>query len=69
MWRICGPIPSTKRPREAIRKSHDAFATTIGLRGNAIATEVPSCIRSVQTAAMACARNGSFLFSIVSAPS
>jgi hypothetical protein len=67
--RICGPIPSTKRPREAICRSHDVLATTIGLRGKAMTTEVPSCIRSVQTAAIACARNGSFLFSIVSAPS
>ena len=67
--RICGPIPSTNRPREAICKSQQVLAITIGLRGNEIATEVPSSIRSVTTPAMACARNGSFLFSIVIAPS
>jgi len=41
----------------------------MGLRGKAIATEVPNSIRCVLTAAMACARNGSCLFSIVSSPS
>jgi len=62
-------MPRTNRPREATCKSQLAFATTIGLRGKAIATDVPSSMRSVFTAAMACARNGSCLFSIVSSPS
>ena len=45
------------------------FATTIGLRGKAMATAVPSSIRVEAPAATASARKGSWRFSIVSAPS
>jgi hypothetical protein len=37
------------KPREALRKSQLAFATTIGLGGKAMATDVPSSTRSVFT--------------------
>ena len=62
-------MPSAKRPFEAVCRSQQAFATTIGLRGKAMATAVPSSIRFVAVAATACARNGSWRFSIVSTPS
>ncbi len=63
--RICVPRPRTNRPREAICKSQEAWATTIGLRGNAMATAVPSPMRVVETAATPNARNGSFWLSWV----
>ena len=53
------PSPSTKRPCECRCKSQAWLATIIGLRGNAIATEVASCARSVASAAKARGVNGS----------
>ena len=63
------PRPSTKRPFDAACRSHDASATTIGLRGKAMATPVASCTRSVVVVAMASGRNGSLAFSCVTTAS
>src|SRR3546814_10548373 len=65
----CEPSPSVKRPWLVSCRSQEAFATTIGLRGNAIATLVASRSLSVVTADTASGRNGSCLFSLVETPS
>ena len=53
------PRPRMKRPPEALARSHEMWASTMGLRGKATAIEVPSLIRSVTVAAAASGRNGS----------
>src|ERR1700730_15329865 len=53
------PRPSTKRPPEAFWRSQAVCANTMGLRGKATAMAVPSCRRSVFTAATARGRKGS----------
>ena len=63
------PSPRTKRPRDAFCRSQLTFATAIGLRENEIAMLVSSVGVVVATAASACARKGSFLFSDVVRPS
>ena len=54
------PRPSTKRPPEWRARSQAWFATIIGLRGKAMATEVASCTRSVAKAAKASGAKGSW---------
>jgi hypothetical protein len=58
-----------KRPPDARWISQLISAVIIGLRGKAIATDVPSVTRSVVIAAAASGRNGSFLISGVTMPS
>ena len=55
----CEPSPRMKRPPEALARSQQMWARTIGLRGNATAMEVPSLMRAVTVAATASGKNGS----------
>src|SRR2546422_1886424 len=57
------PRPRANRPPEAFWRSQAVWASTMGLRGNATAMAVPSCRRSVSTAATARGRKGSCLVS------
>lgn len=51
MWaRTCVPSPSMKRPSLSFANDHADIAVAVGLRGNAIATDVPSWMRSVVVA-------------------
>src|SRR5712691_9406539 len=53
------PRPRANRPPEAFWRSQAVWASTMGLRGKATAMAVPSCRRSVFTAATARGRKGS----------
>ena len=53
------PRPSTKRPREFACRSQACDASTVGLRGNATATDGVSSTRSVASAATASGANTS----------
>ena len=54
------PRPSTKRPRELACRSQACDASTVGLRGNATATDGVSSTRSVASAAIASGANTSW---------
>lgn len=41
------PSPNTNRPADSFCSDHADIAVTVGLRGNAIATDVPSWILDV----------------------
>jgi hypothetical protein len=62
------PRPRMNRPDWAWR-SHDVWASVIGLRANATAIDVPRSTRVVCSAATASGRNGSWLVSAVQTPS
>src|SRR5262245_22592912 len=55
----CEPSPRMKRPPEALARSQEMWARTMGLRGKATAIDVPSLMRLVAVAATASGRKGS----------
>ena len=70
MWaRTCVPSPSIKRPSLSFANDHADIAVAVGLRGNAIATDVPSWIRSVVVAPSAIIWKGSSFVSSTSTAS
>ena len=66
---ICEPSPSVNRPPDSACTSLACSATVIGFRANATTIDVPISIRSVRSAAMAQARNGSIWVSNAHQPS
>ena len=56
------------RPPDRAARSHAAWAVTIGLRGKAMATSVPSTMLSAASAARAQAMNGLWAASVTHRP-
>ena len=65
----CVPKPTRSRPRERSCRSLAVWATTIGDRGNAIATRVSKVTREVAVAANVRGRKGSWDVSLLETPS